>query len=125
MNLRGIANGVTSSVNPNVPLVVQISTGYTTAANGQRSPSYAAPVTVQGQVQALSNKEIQHLDALNIQDARNAIYVNGQLNGLVREENMGGDLITDPAGNVWLVAIVLENWPDWCKVAVVRQNPQS
>lgn len=123
MNLRGIANSATRAINPNVPLIVQVSMGYSTAPNGKRTPAYYPAVTVQGQVQALSNREIQHLDALNIQDAKNAIYINGQINGLVREENKGGDLITDPQGRVWLVVLVIENWPDWCKVAVTRQNP--
>jgi hypothetical protein len=126
MNLNSIANGVVSAVSPNQLLSIQVSTGYTTAANGKRTPTYAAPVTAFGQVQPLSNAEIAHLDSLNIQGVKNVIYINGQVNGLVREDGKGGDLITTVAdGKVWLVSVVLEDWPDWVKVGVVRQNPAS
>jgi hypothetical protein len=122
MNLHNIAAGAIGIVNPFVPITIQISTGYTTSADGKRTPTYAAPVTISGQIQSLSYNDIVHLNGLNIQGVRNAIYINGQLQGLVRPDNKGGDLVTMQDGTVWLVAVVLENWPDWCKVAVTRQN---
>ena len=125
MDLRGIANGLTRAVSPNVRLTIQVSTGYTTAANGKRTPTYADPVTMFGQVQPLSNAEIAHLDSLNIQGVKNAIYISGRLSGLVREENKGGDLITMPDGTIWLVSVVFEDWPTWVRVGVTRQNPAS
>ena len=121
MNIFGIVRRL-SAVVPRVNLTVQVSTGYTTNADGSRVPTYAAPQVVSGSVQALQFNDITQLDALNIQGERRKIYIKGQVDGLVRVENKGGDLITDPLGNVWLVALVLEAWPDWCSVAVTLQD---
>ena len=73
-------------------------------------------------VQALQYNDITQFDAFNIQGERRKIYINGQVDGLVRVENKGGDLITDPLGNVWLVVLVPKSWPDWCSVAVTLQD---
>ena len=43
MDLRGIANGVTTAVNPNKTVTVLRSTGYTVGAGRKQVPSYAAP----------------------------------------------------------------------------------
>jgi len=125
MNLRDIANGAIQAVNPDVPLSIQVSQGYTTNPAGKRSASFAPAVTRPGNIQALSYNDIQHLEGLNIQGVRNAVYINGALDGLVRTENKGGDIITMPDGSVWLVAIVLENWANWTKVAVTLQDKTS
>ncbi len=88
-------------------------------------PAYAAPVSVQVQMQSLTYQDLQQLDGVNIQGERRAMYLNGDWNGLVREDQKGGDLITLPNGTIWLVAQVLENWCDlngWVKLCVTRQN---
>lgn len=121
MNLHGIASGIVGAVNPPVPIVIKVSTGYTTAADGSRAPSYAAPVTVLGQVQALSYQDLAQMDGLNIQGEKRAVYINGRVDGLIREENKGGDIVTFN-GHTWLVVLVLEYWPDWCKFAITRQD---
>lgn len=122
MNLHGIVSGAIAAVNPLIELSIQVSAGYTTNADGSRTPVYETAATVPGQVQALQYRDLQQLDGLNIEGTRRAIYINGHVNGLVRAENKGGDLITTPDGSVWLVALVLEDWPDWCKVAVTLQD---
>lgn len=121
MDLHGIAKGAVAAVNPQQRLSLQRSTGYTTNAAGRRTPSYAAPVVCYGQVQSLTYKDIQQINGLNLQGTRRAIYLEGHWDGLVRNESKGGDLITDGRGDVWLVALVLESWPDWTKVAVTLQ----
>ena len=122
MNLHSIVSGAISAILPPQPLTIQISTGYITNADGSRSPSYAPSQTVSGFVQALQYNDIVQLDALSIQGERRKIYINGQVDGLVRVENKGGDLITDQNGNVWLVVLVTEYWPGWCSVAVTLQD---
>lgn len=189
MNLHSIASGAINSVNPFIQISIRVSTGYATDANFTRQPAYAPAVTVSGQVQALTFRDIQQLDGLNLQGTRRAIYVNGRVDGLVRVENKGGDLVTVPgaffngsiigntltvdkvnsgrisvgdvvagvgvidgtkiaalgtgtggvgtyqvdtpqtvaetamtSGAVWLVALVLEQWDSWCKLAVVLQD---
>lgn len=130
MNLHGIAGGYVSAVNPMMPCSVQISTGSTEDANYVPQPSYADPVTIMGQVQSLTFSDLRQLDGLNLQGTKRAIYLLGDVEGIVRKDNKGGDLITTPNGDVWLVAMVLEAWlheagnpnePGWCKVAVTLQ----
>lgn len=89
------------------------------------SEDMTTTLTVVGQVQPLSYSDIQHMDALNIQGTRRAIYMNGAVDGLVRVNNKGGDLITISSGvnaGVWLVAMISEAWPDWCKAIVTLQD---
>ena len=122
MNLNNLVAGAIASVNPDVMLSIQVSTGTTQNAQFQLVPSYAAPVSVPGQVQPMTWKDIQQTDGLNLQGVKRAIYINGHVHGLIRAKNKGGDLITDPNGNVWLVTTELEEWPNWCRVAVILQD---
>jgi hypothetical protein len=122
MNLHAIAGPLVAAVNPSTPLQLQRSTGSTIGSDGKQTPTYAAPVTVMGQVQALTYDDIHQLDYLNIQGIRRAIYLEGNWEGLDRSRNKGGDLITFPDGSIWLVAHVLERWPHFVKVAVTLQD---
>jgi hypothetical protein len=121
MDLRGIANGVTTAVNPNKTVTVLRSTGYTIGAGRKQVPSYAAPVTGPGQIQALDANDIKQLDGLNIQGTIRAIYLRGALAGVVRPDGTGGDLVQIDGQN-WLVVKVLEGWPTWTKAAIVLQG---
>lgn len=126
MNLHGIVSAAIGSVNPFVPATVQISAGYNISPDGSRTPIYN-PITIDVQVQALQYNDLVHLDGLNIQGTRRAIYTNGFVAGIIRVDSKGGDLITFPPGtlpegNTWLCAFVLEQWKDWCKIAVTLQN---
>ncbi len=120
MNLHGIAGPIIAAVNPMIQGTLTASTGYTTSADGSQVPSYAAPVTAPMQVQALTYKDLQQIDGLNIQGEARAIYLYGDWNGVLRPDSKGGDLISFN-GQQWLVKQTLETWPDWCKVVAVRQ----
>lgn len=125
MNLHGIVAGAVDAVNPRIEISIQVSTGNTIIPGGKRVPTYAPAVTVRGQVQPLQYTDIQMLDALNIQGTRRAIYITGRVDGLIRSENKGGDLITIAEGvnaGVWLVAVIAEQWPDWCKALCTLQD---
>jgi hypothetical protein len=122
MDLRGLANGVTSTVNPNQTVTVLRSTGFTTGAGRRQVPSYAAPVTGPGQIQALDANDIKQLDGLNVQGTIRAIYLRGNLAGVIRPDGTGGDIV-QIAGQDWLVVKVLEGWPTWTKAAIVLQMP--
>lgn len=121
MDLRGLANGVTTTVNPNKTVTVLRSTGYTIGAGRKQVPSYAAPVSGPGQIQALDANDIKQLDGLNIQGTIRAIYLRGALAGVVRPDGTGGDLVQIDGQN-WLVVKVLEGWPTWTKAAIVLQG---
>lgn len=123
MDLRGIANGATSSINPNESVVVLRSTGYTIGTGAKQVPTYATGEPASGQVQALDSDDLKQLDGLNIQGTLRAIYIRGTLAGTSRPNVTGGDIVQrgTPAKN-WLVVKVLEQWPDWAKAVIVLQG---
>lgn len=130
MNLHGIVRGAITTVNPDIVAPYLRSTGNTTDAAGEQAPTYAAPVDVRIQVQALTGKDLQQINYLNIQGVLRAVYMYGNTQGIVRVDAKGGDMLRfpqvpgDPNVQDWLVVAVLETWPDWSKVAVWLQLPQ-
>ena len=123
MNLHQIVRGAITSVNPDIPVQVKISTGYTTTPAGKRIGTYAPPVAMTAQVQALTSTDLRKLEGLNIQGSMRTIYLSGSLDGVSRVKQKGGDLVTLPDGTVYLTTMVLEQWPDWVKVACTLQVP--
>lgn len=128
MNLHGMVRGVVGAVNPDIAATWERSTGYTTTTDFKQAPSYAAPVTVRAQVQALSGGDVTRLEAagVSMQAVMRKVYLYGNVSGIVRDDQQGGDLLhfpLVPGGSVktWLVVNVLEAWPDWCSVAVALQ----
>ena len=122
MDLHAIAAGAIAPIHPMVPLIIFVSDGSTTTADGTRVPSYRPSVTRLGDVQNLTYRDLAQLDGMNQQGIRRAIYISGRVDGLIRSERKGGDLIQTPDGASWLVVEVLEYWPTWCKVAVTLQR---
>lgn len=123
MNLHGIVSGAIGAVNPHTPgVVLKASAGYTTATSGKRTPLYDTFPGLVAQVQQLTTKDLRQLESLNIQGSQRAIYLYGVVQAIVRVAQKGGDLLILPDGTTWLTTAVLEQWPDWCKVAVTLQN---
>ena len=121
MDLRSISNAVTDTVNPNILVTVQASTGYTIGSGLKQIPSYAYPVEGFAQVQALTASDIRHLDGLNIQNATKSIILRGALNAVVRVNSQGGDLVTI-GSQTYLTVAVLEQWPLWTRAALQLQD---
>lgn len=123
MNLHAVVTGAISAVNPPFLGVLYVSTGSTKAADYTRYPTFTSFPKVGMQVQALTAKEIDHLDSLNIQGILRGVYMNGNVEGLDRPAGKGGDVLMFK-GQYWLVMTVLETWDTagWCKVAVALQN---
>lgn len=126
MNLRGMANGLTQGVNPNQTITWLQSAGYTTDATGKQIAAYAPVQYVQAQVQALSGGDLKHAELMNMQGVMRTVYLYGNVQGIVRADQAGGDLLQfpevpgGPARN-WLVTQVVETWPDWAHVIVTLQ----
>lgn len=120
MNLRGIANRATSTINPNVPGVFQVNTGFTTLPGGKRVPSYNS-VDVIVQLQELLSTDLRQVDSVNIQGILRSAYLNGNFNGVNRPEQKGGDILMI-GEEKWLVVKVPELWPDWCRVIINLQR---
>lgn len=119
MNLHSIVSGAVGMVNPLIPIGIKRSTGYTTDANYKQVPEYES-ISATGQVQALTGRDLRQLEGLNIQGVNEAVYLNGNFEGVFRVLGKGGDLLVFN-GYTYLVMAVLERWPDWCKLAVVMQ----
>lgn len=126
MNLNAIANGAVTAVNPNLPAILFISLGYT-VYQFRQVPSFDQ-ANVVAQVQPLSSGDLRHLDALNVQGAQKALYLNGTALAISRIKRTGGDLIAFadgalPEGNIWKIVASLEQWgTTWCRVAVALQD---
>lgn len=134
MNLHSIVRTAINAVNPDIVGRWLESTGSTEAADGRPVPSYTAHEAVPMQVQAMTGKDLMHENFMAMQGVKRSVYVRGNVQGVVRPDGTGGDLLVFPqdrggAVRVWLVVAVLETWtPDtagWCKVGVVLQpgNP--
>ena len=123
MDLRSLANSVSSTINPNETVTILRSTGFSIGAGQRQIPSYALPVTGAAQIQALDGDDLKQLDGLNIQGVMRAIYLRGAMAGVIRPNNVGGDIVQrgNPSQN-WLVVKVLETWPTWTKAAICLQG---
>lgn len=125
MNLHGLVTGMISAVNPQIQVIIRVSTGNITNPDGTRTPKYASPVVVTAQVQELSTKDLRQTEGLNLGGVSRAFYTNGRVDATVRVLLKGGDVIVLPDGTVWLVVAVPETWPDWSKAIIVLQNDSS
>jgi hypothetical protein len=127
LNLRNIANSQTKSISPNFNVTWYQSAGFVTE-NYVQSPLYnSIPLTCD--VQAMTTGDLRRIEALNIQGAQKALYLNGAALGVNRIQVKGGDLIVFapgalPEGNIWLVTANLEQWAGatWCKISVTLQD---
>ena len=126
MNLRGLANKYTRLTNNNIQVNWVQSTGYVTDEAGKRTPTNIT-LTVEAQVQALSTSDLQQVDGLNMTGVMRTVYLYGNAAGVVRVDQIGGDVLRFPEvpnGTVrnWLITKVVETWAEWSKVIVTLQQ---
>lgn len=121
MNLHGIVSGAIGTVNPFETVAVYVSTGYSLSNDGIQTPTFDV-FTFSAQIQALGYKDLLQTASLNLQGTRRKMYFRGEVDGIVRMLNKGGDLVTRSDGTVWKVVFQLEQWPDWCSVVVTLQD---
>ncbi len=127
MFLHDIVKGAIGMVNANMDATLYRSKGASVIHTFVKA-EYEDPVTIQVQIQSLSNNELKQVDFVNLQGERKAIYAGIQLYGIDRVRGVGGDII-EIMGRRWLVVQRLEGWENsnWCKVAVTAQmdKPQD
>lgn len=134
LNLHAIVRPAITSVNSDIPMTWLQSTGATGNSAGKQTPTYAAGVTVQGQVQPVGGQDLRKYDFLQAQGVYRSVHLYGNVAGIIRAANAnglqgGGDLLqfadpTEPnsALYAWLVRAVPETWQTgWCRVLVSRQ----
>lgn len=123
MDLRAIANSVSSAVNPNKMVTVLLSQGFTVGEGAKQIPKYGIPMRGPANIQALDNDDLKQIDGLNIQGEIRAIYLKGPLAGVICPNQTGGDLVKFGfPEQTWLVVKVLETWDNWTKAVIVRQG---
>lgn len=128
MNLHGIAGPVVSAINPQIPVTALIATGVSAPGpDGTTVPIYADPLALVGQVQPITWRDLQQMEGVNLGGIRWKVYLYGEVDSVVRFEKKGGDLILIQTGRhqgTWLVAQILEQFPDWCCAAITFQSTQ-
>lgn len=85
------------------------------------SVAMTSTMPISAQVQDLSQRDLMHLDALNVQGSTKSIYLFGGADAVVRVNEKGGDLVKF-GDETWLVTAVFEKWPGWCKISATLQN---
>lgn len=119
MDIRTMANSAIQSVNSDSAITIKRSIGYTIGAGQKQIPQYEE-FSGQAQIQALDGKSLQKVNGLNMQGVARAVYLTGELHGIIRADSFGGDLI-EWNGKTWLVVLIIETWDTWTKAAIVEQ----
>lgn len=144
MDLHARVRGAITQVNPDRPVTLYESQGYSVGANGRQIPIYsiaggsgelqpgdlvlglgsdddAVTGSFVGQIQALTGDDLKQIGALNLNGEMRRLYLKGATHGVARALTKGGDLVVFEDGSTWLVTQLLEQWPDWCAAAVTLQ----
>lgn len=122
MNLHQLVRGAIGSVNPDIPVTVLPSTGSTEDDSGRVTPLYGAAIPTTGQKQPLTGRDIERFQQQGIQGVTCKMHLNGNFEGLFRAMGKGGDVLQF-GEQTYLVASVMERWPDWCCLALTLQLP--
>lgn len=120
MDLHGFVSGAIGAVNPHTTVTIRKPTGMTTTPDGRRVPTYQTIRNVPAQVQPLSHDDLEQREGLNMQGQKTSIYLHGKWAAIVRGISSPAPLFVIN-GVTWAVAVVLEDWQDWTKLALVRQ----
>jgi len=125
-NVRALANKYIQVTNKNQQINWVQSNGYVTDDAGKRTPK-TITLTVEAQIQALSATDLKHIDGLNITGVMRSVYMYGNAAGVVRADQIGGDILVFPetpngCNKNWLITQVMETWSDWCHVVVTLQQ---
>jgi hypothetical protein len=121
VNLHGLASLAVGAVNPLTSATLKRCMGYGTSANGTRTPVYAEDEAVDVQLQGMGEKELAHMNELNIGGILRTVWTNGTLQALDRKQGTGGDLLITADNTTWLVVHILFQWPEWVSAVVQKQ----
>lgn len=128
IDVRTLANQTIQQVNQNINVDWVRNYGYATDDAGKRVPVTVSQ-SVKAQVQGLSAGDIRFIDGLNIQGVLRSVHLYGNVQGVVRADQKGGDILKFPQvpdGSIleWRIVQVMETWPTWCRVIVCLQSPE-
>lgn len=121
MNLHDIVRGAITSVNPDQTVMLLQASGQTVDQYKQKA-TYSPAVSVQAQVQPVSDKTLQWLNQSRENSIWRDAYLYGPVRGIERSTVLGGDFLYFE-GYEWEVDQVLEAWnatAGWTKVRVIQ-----
>ena len=121
IDVFNMARGQVSVINAPVIATISRSNGYTTANDGTRTPVFSVITGIKADIQPMTAQDLHQVDGLNMGGEKVTIFLSGELLGVLRAGQNGGDVIEFPDGKKYLVVLVLEQWANWVKVAAVRQ----
>ena len=125
MNLRGIANGIITGINPNQSAILRVNDGFESDDAGKQTPKFTEKdITIQPQ--SIDTADLEHLNLINQQGQYLYAYANGQISAIRRSLGLGNErIIFTPYGETepteWIVKRVIESYADWVKVLLCRQ----
>lgn len=126
MNIRAMANAMTSGINPNIAATTLKSTGNTTATDGRRTPTWEVG-TASIQVQGVSAKDLQFMAGQGIMGTLRQVFAPGYWQGPNRPGGTGGDIFRFPEQSGgpdrdWKVVLVKGVYNDWTQIIVQMQT---
>jgi len=121
IDLFGVARNAVSIVNAPVLATISRSTGYATAGDGTRTPAFTTIAGIKADVQPMTAQDLHQVDGLNMGGEKVTIFLSGELLGVLRTGQNGGDIVQLPNGKKYLVVLVLEQWQGWTKACCVLQ----
>ena len=116
-----MARAATAIISPPVLATISRSNGYATATDGTRTPVFTVISGIKAEVQPMTAQDLHQVDGLNMGGEKVTIFLSGELLGVLRIGQNGGDIVELPNGKKYLVVLVLEQWAGWVKVACVLQ----
>lgn len=96
----------------------------TQAIDGIALETITTSLPLLAQIQPMTWRDLQMLDGVSMNGIRKSIYLNGNLDGIIRVQLKGGDLVTF-GGQTWLVGQQLEGFnptAGWTKAAITLQD---
>jgi len=122
IDLFTVARNQVAIINAPVLATISRSSGYTTANDGTRTPAYTVITGIKADVQPMTAQDLHQVDGLNMGGEKVTIFLSGELLGVLRTGQNGGDIVQLANGKKYLVVLVLEQWSNtWVKVAGVLQ----
>lgn len=133
LNLHALVRGAVQSINRDTFGWWYRSNGNLQSAtgDGRQVPAYLAPIPVKLQVQPPSGKDLQFIDYLQLQGVIRTVFMFGLPQGIVRVNQLGGDLLLFPQrrgapNDVWKIEQPAESWDvddcGWTKLFAVLQT---
>jgi hypothetical protein len=131
LNLHGLSRGAINAVNPDISGWWFQSKGSVPNADGRQVPAYLPAIAARMQVQPPSARDLQFINFLQLQGVIRTVFMFANPNGIVRVNQLGGDLLAFPQYHgqpldTWKVRQPDEGWDvgqrGWTKLFAVLQT---